>query len=85
MKKIIISLIKGYQKIGIFNWPVFKTLFLTDASCRFSPTCSDYMIGSVDRFGVFKGLLIGLKRIVRCHPFSKGGFDPVPELRKLKN
>lgn len=79
MKKIITSLIKGYQKIGFFNQPIFKTLFLTDASCRYSPTCSDYMIGSVERFGAVKGFWFGLKRISRCHPFSKGGFDPVPK------
>ena len=78
MKKIIISLIKNYQKIGFFNLPIFKTLFLTDASCRYSPTCSDYMIGSLERFGVFKGLFLGTRRIISCHPFSKGGFDPVP-------
>lgn len=80
MKKIIISFIKGYQKIGFFNQPMFKTLFLTDVACRYSPTCSDYMIGVVERFGAVKGLWLGLKRIIRCHPFSKGGFDPVPKL-----
>lgn len=78
MKKIVIRLIKGYQKINFFNLPIFKTLFLTDGSCRYSPTCSDYMLGAVERFGVLKGLLLGFRRIVSCHPFSKGGFDPVP-------
>jgi hypothetical protein len=84
MKKIIISLIKGYQKVGFFNLPIFKTLFLTDSSCRYSPTCSDYMIGSVERFGVLMGVWLGLKRIARCHPFSKGGFDPVPKPKRTK-
>jgi len=84
MKKILISLIKGYQKVGFFNLPIFKTLFLTDSSCRYSPTCSDYMIGSIKHFGVLMGVWIGLKRIARCHPFSKGGFDPVPKPKRIK-
>ncbi len=79
MKKLIIFLIKGYQKIGILNQPFLKTFFMTDSSCRYSPTCSDYMIGSLERFGVVKGLFLGAKRIISCHPFSKGGFDPVPK------
>ncbi len=78
MKKIIISLIKIYQKAEVFELPALKALSLTEVSCRYSPTCSDYMIGSINRFGVFKGLYLGTKRILRCHPFSKGGFDPVP-------
>jgi len=84
MKKVITSLIKSYQKVGFFNLPIFKTLFLTDSSCRYSPTCSDYMIGSVERFGVLMGVWLGLKRIARCHPFSKGGFDPVPKPKRTK-
>lgn len=78
MKKIIIGFIKGYQKINFFNLPIFKVLFLTDASCKYRPTCSEYMLQAVVRFGVIKGLLLGFKRIISCHPFSKGGFDPVP-------
>ncbi len=78
MKKLVITLIKGYQKTSFLHSQFFKTLFLTDAVCRYSPTCSNYMIEAVNRFGVGKGLYLGLKRIISCHPFSKGGFDPVP-------
>ena len=78
MKKILVSLIRGYQKINFLGNPIFRTFFVADASCRYSPTCSDYMIGSIERFGAAKGVVLGIKRIISCHPFSKGGFDPIP-------
>lgn len=46
-------------------------------SCKFHPTCSQYTIASVQKYGVFKGMAMGTWRILRCNPFSKGGFDPV--------
>ena len=46
--------------------------------CKYTPTCSQYTIEAVEKYGVFKGLLLGLWRILRCNPFSKGGYDPVP-------
>jgi len=78
MKKIIISSIKFYQKVDIFNLPAFKAIAVTNASCRYSPTCSDYMIDAIEEYGVLKGVLMGIRRIISCQPFSKGGFDPVP-------
>ena len=47
------------------------------SACRFYPTCSDYMREAVDRYGAAKGLWLGLRRLVRCHPFHPGGADPV--------
>lgn len=47
-------------------------------ACRFEPTCSEYMLEAVEKRGVTRGLLLGLKRLSRCHPFCAGGFDPVP-------
>jgi len=74
MKKIIIGIIHFYQKIpGNFH-----------ASCRFIPTCSNYMITAIERFGVFYGGCLGIKRIFRCHPFGKYGYDPVPMTRRKK-
>jgi uncharacterized protein len=77
MKKITLSFIKIYQKSGIFHSPFFKTVFMTDNVCRFQPTCSHYTYQAVEKYGTAKGLWLGLKRIVRCHPWSKGGLDPV--------
>jgi putative membrane protein insertion efficiency factor len=46
--------------------------------CRFSPSCSQYAIEALKRYGMFKGLLLAIKRLLRCHPWNQGGFDPVP-------
>ncbi|MCI5702125.1 MAG: membrane protein insertion efficiency factor YidD [Erysipelotrichaceae bacterium] len=67
MKNLLIKLIKLYQKIpGKFHY-----------SCKFYPTCSNYMIEAITKYGSFKGLYLGLKRIIKCNPFSKGGYDPL--------
>lgn len=58
---------------------LYKTLvspFLPSA-CRFTPTCSEYMAKAVEKYGVFRGVWMGIKRILRCQPFCKGGHDPV--------
>jgi uncharacterized protein len=47
------------------------------SACRFYPTCSEYMREAVERYGAAKGIWMGLRRLVRCHPFHAGGFDPV--------
>jgi len=79
MKKLILSLIKAYQKSSFLRKPVFKTLFLTDAACRFTPTCAHYSHKAINKYGVVKGGWLSLKRIARCHPFSPGGIDPIPK------
>jgi uncharacterized protein len=68
MKKILIFLINIYQKISS----------LTPSVCRFTPTCSEYTKQAIVKYGIFKGGWLGIKRICRCHPFNKGGYDPVP-------
>ena len=72
MKWISIKLIKIYQKIpGPFH-----------NMCRFHPTCSEYAIIAIERFGFFKGCYLAIKRILRCNPFGGSGYDPVPERKK---
>lgn len=70
MKTIIILGLKGYKK---FISPLLGN------NCRFYPTCSEYMIEAIKRFGVLKGGFLGIKRVLRCNPLFKGGYDPVPE------
>lgn len=77
MKKIILKLIHIYKNTELFRGALAKQLFLNESACRFSPTCSDYTYQAVEKYGTIKGLFIGFKRIIRCHPWSKGGFDPV--------
>ncbi len=48
-------------------------------NCRFSPTCSQFSLEAIERFGVIRGTFMGLRRLGKCHPFHEGGFDPVPE------
>ena len=74
MKKLLISLIKIYQKIpGNFHY-----------SCKFQPTCSNYAIEAISEYGAFKGSILSVYRILRCNPFSKPGYDPVIK-RSVKN
>ncbi len=68
MKKVIISIIKFYQRLPLSSHKL----------CRFYPTCSSYMIDAINKFGTVKGLYLGIKRILRCNPFGGSGYDPVP-------
>ncbi|MGN1402102.1 MAG: membrane protein insertion efficiency factor YidD [Bacillus sp. (in: firmicutes)] len=76
MKKLLLSLIKFYRK---FISP------LTPPSCRFYPTCSQYGIEAIQRFGAVKGSWLTIKRILKCHPFHPGGIDLVPEKKDKNN
>ncbi|TXC77150.1 membrane protein insertion efficiency factor YidD [Metabacillus litoralis] len=73
MKHFFIALIRFYQK---FISPI------TPPTCRFYPTCSHYGLEAFKRFGVWKGLYLTIFRIMKCHPFHPGGFDPVPEKKE---
>ncbi len=72
----LISLIKVYQNtLG---------LLLPD-TCRFTPTCSEYMIQALRQFGILRGGLMGFLRILRCNPFSSGGYDPVDRTERIES
>lgn len=75
MKKFFIRLILFYQK---------HISSRTSPKCRFIPTCSSYAIEAIERFGSFKGGFLSLYRFLRCNPFCKAGYDPVPERIKRK-
>jgi len=68
MKKVLIKLIKFYQK---------RISPIKKPCCRFYPTCSSYAIEAIEKKGVVKGVAMSIWRILRCNPFSKGGYDPV--------
>jgi hypothetical protein len=69
MKKVFIAIIRFYQK---------QISPMLPPSCRFQPTCSQYAIEAIQKHGVLKGGALAFWRILRCNPFSKGGYDPVP-------
>jgi len=70
VKSIFIFLIKVYQ---LFLSPFFGR------QCRFTPTCSNYSKEAIEMHGPFRGVILTVKRLLRCHPWSKSGHDPVPE------
>ena len=69
MKQLLLGLIKFYRK---FISP------MTPPACRFHPTCSQYGLEAIETHGAMKGAYLTIKRILKCHPFHPGGFDPVP-------
>jgi len=69
MKTVLLGIIRGYR---YFISPLFPP------SCRFQPTCSQYAIEAIAIYGTIKGSWLGINRILRCHPFDPGGYDPVP-------
>lgn len=75
MKKILLALIKFYRTAISPH---------TKPSCKYIPTCSEYGLEAIERFGALKGTALTVWRIIRCNPFSKGGYDPVPPKRTGK-
>jgi len=80
MKNLLIKFVRFYQKYISANRP---------PSCKYYPTCSTYSIEALEKHGAFKGMFMTIWRILRCNPFSKGGYDPVSDkqnkINKVKN
>jgi hypothetical protein len=72
MRKALVALLRGYK------WALSPLLL---PACRYVPTCSEYAMEAVDRYGIVRGGCLAIWRVLRCHPFVKGGFDPVSHSR----
>jgi uncharacterized protein len=68
IQRVLVAVIRGYRAISRYTPPV----------CIYQPTCSQYTLDAIEKHGALKGCWLGLRRIVRCHPFARGGYDPVP-------
>lgn len=75
MKKLLLRMIRFYQR---------KISPLSKPHCKYIPTCSQYGFEAIERFGAFKGTALTVWRILRCNPFSNGGYDPVPQKKEKK-
>ena len=69
MKTLLMKMIKFYKRSISPNFP---------ARCRYNPTCSAYALEAIEKYGAAKGGWLAFKRIIKCHPFNSGGYDPVP-------
>ena len=70
MRQVLMWIIRGYQ---------LAIVRMLGPRCRFYPSCSCYAHTAIERYGVVRGIWLGLKRLLRCHPFTAGGYDPVPD------
>ncbi len=76
IKKAVLLLIRFYQKV-LSPDQGWLSYFFSERFCRFHPTCSEYTYQAIDKYGLIKGGWLGLKRIIRCHPWNDGGYDPL--------
>ena len=71
MRKLLIFILNFYQK------HISKIFSSNGIHCKYYPSCSEYMKQAIEKYGSFKGMILGIQRILRCNPFSKGGYDPL--------
>jgi hypothetical protein len=77
IKFMVLLVIRLYQKTLSFDHGPLARIF-PFWGCRFHPSCSEYTYEAINKYGIVRGSWLGLKRLIRCHPFAKGGHDPVP-------
>lgn len=78
MKHLVLFSIRWYQRYLSPDTGLLKSIWFVGSACRYRPTCSEYTYQAVEAYGIIRGLLLGFGRILRCHPWSAGGFDPIP-------
>ena len=78
------QLVNMFKKLFILPLRFYQYAIspLLGPNCRFTPTCSHYMIQAIEEWGVFKGIYMGIKRLLKCHPWGPSGHDPVPKKKK---
>lgn len=74
MRRLMMGTIRAYQLV---------LSPMLGAHCRFYPSCSCYTHAAIERHGALRGMLLGIRRLLRCHPFAEGGYDPVPDKRTI--
>ena len=79
LKKLRQTVFRPYIKMFLMRLIIFYQRYLSRGTCMFRPTCSEYMLRAINNHGVVVGIILGTWRIMRCNPFTKGGYDPVPE------
>ncbi|HOZ36910.1 MAG TPA: membrane protein insertion efficiency factor YidD [bacterium] len=76
-RKLAKFIIIIYQKTISFDHSFLGKIIKPQGQCLFRPTCSDYALQALERYGFFMGLFLAFKRVIRCHPWSRGGYDPL--------
>ena len=78
-KRLRRKVFRPYIKMACMRMIVFYQRYISRGTCMFTPTCSEYTLRAINNLGVIAGIIVGFWRIMRCNPFTRGGYDPAPE------